>query len=241
MDFAVQIVGYMVGLPLEILVVDAMRRAAAYRLYPFVFLYVIADFITTVMEIQPSLAFMAKKEGSQHPWSTIYWRDQWIMQALVFLLVLSLLYRASAQIGPRRTMLLGLICATLLFAAVSLMLDYTPNTKIGRWMTPWTRDLNFCAAILDLGLWALLISSKEKDYRLLMVSGALGVQFAARAMGEALRGTEMDTVIPFSPALRIAVAGIMIMCANLACTYIWWQAFRPPKKPTNTFPKKQAA
>ena len=41
-------------------------------------------------------------------------------------------------------------------------------------MTPWTRDLNFGAAILDLGLWALLIGSRQKDRKLLLVTGALG-------------------------------------------------------------------
>jgi len=115
---------------------------------------------------------------------------------------------------------------------VSLVVHHQPGVKMGKWMTPWTRDLNFCAAILDLGLWALLIRSREKDYRLLMVSGALGIQFAARAMGEALREIS-GTAVP--------VAGVMIMLANLTCTYIWWQAFRPPKKPKSPYPRNRAA
>jgi hypothetical protein len=103
--------------------------------------------------------------------------------------------------------------------------------RMGQWMTPWTRDLNSCAAILDLGLWAMLIRSREKDYRLLMVSGALGIQFAAGAMGQALR--EMS---------RSTVPGLLIMFANFTCTYIWWQAFRPPKKdPKNVYTKNRAA
>jgi len=51
-----QIGAYIVGLMLEALVVDAMRRGP-YKRYPFVFLYVVVDFITTVLEIEPSLAF----------------------------------------------------------------------------------------------------------------------------------------------------------------------------------------
>jgi len=231
MDLA-QILGYLVGLPLEVLVVDAMRRGEAYRRYPFVFLYVIVDFITTVVEIQPGLEFKTGTAAAIHRYTAIYWTNQWIMQALVFLLVIGLLYRASARIGPRRTILLGLIGATLLFAAISLAACYRPGLSTGRWMTPWTRDLNFCAAILDLVLWAILIHSKEKDYRLLMVSGALGVQFAGRAMGESLREISRATV---------PLTGILILLANLACTYIWWQAFRSPPMPKNIYPKDRTA
>src|SRR2546421_12099027 len=102
MDLA-QIVAYLVGLPLEVLVVDAMRRRGACRRYPFLFLYVIVDFITTVVEIEPSLAASAKVPvpGAMHRYSTIYYFDQWIMHALVFLLVIGLLHQASARIGPR--------------------------------------------------------------------------------------------------------------------------------------------
>ena len=132
-------------------------------------------------------------------------------------------------------MLLGLIGATLLVASVSFASHWSPGLKVGKWMTPLTRDLNFCAAVLDLGLWALLIRSGEKDYRLLMLSGALGIQFAVAAMGQALR-----QISPDSP-LMASATGLMIMIANLTRTYIWWQAFRPPKNPKNVYTKNKAA
>jgi hypothetical protein len=36
------------------------------------------------------------------------------------------------------------------------------------------------------------------------------------------------------------MTGVLIMLANLACTYVWWQAFRPSKKPVNTCSKKSS-
>jgi hypothetical protein len=228
-----QIVAYIIGLMLEALVVDAMRRGP-YKVYPFVFLYSLVDFVTTLLEIEPSLAFNTGSEAAKHRWSWTFWIDEQIIQALLFLVVISLIYRASAQTRQRRTVLTGLIGATLLVAAASFAAHWGPNMKVGKWMTPWTRDLNFCAAVLDLGLWALLIRSGEKDYRLLMLSGALGIQFAAGAMGQALR-----QVSPDSPAMDTAT-GLMIMIANLARTYIWWQAFRPPKNPKNAYKKRAA-
>jgi hypothetical protein len=87
-------------------------------------------------------------------------------------------------------------------------------------MTPWTRDLNFCAAILDLGLWATLIANRERNYRLLMISGALGVQFTGNAIAQAL--------VDLSPFLRDHAAAYLVPLPNLVCLYIWWQAFRHP-------------
>jgi hypothetical protein len=84
-------------------------------------------------------------------------------------------------------------------------------------MTRWTRDLNFCAAILDLGLWALLIGSRQKDYKLLLVTGALGIQFTGGAIGQSLRD--------MAPGI-VAAASDFMMIASLARLYIWWQAFR---------------
>jgi len=171
--------------------------------------------------------------AERHRWVVLYWVDEQIIQALLFLLVISLLYRASSQTRQRRTMLLGVIGATLLIATVSLLVHYQPDVKMGKWMMSWTRDLKAFAAILDLGLWATLIRSEEKDYRLLMVSGALGIQFAAGAMGQALR--EMSRATD-------TASGVMITIANLTCTYIWWQAFRSPKKKLqNTYTRNQAA
>ena len=94
-------------------------------------------------------------------------------------------------------------------------------------MTRLTRDLNFCAAILDLGLWALLIGSRKKDYKLLLVTGALGIQFAGGAIGQSLRDV--------SPAM-VTVASDFTVITGLARVYIWWQAFRRKPQPQSPRP-----
>ena len=94
-------------------------------------------------------------------------------------------------------------------------------------MTPWTRDLNFGAAILDMGLWALLIGSQRKDRKLLLVTGALGIQFTGAAIGQALR--EMS-----SASSVVTIAGDFVVLTNLARLYIWWQAFRDPNKASSS-------
>jgi hypothetical protein len=55
-----------------------------------------------------------------------------------------------------------------------------------------------------------------------MVASGLGIQFTAGAIGQAFRG--------LSPTGADIVADVMFL-TNLMCLYIWWQAFRLPRKP----------
>src|SRR5438445_11818985 len=186
MQLAFQIGAYLVGLSLELAIMVVLLRGQ-WRRYPFVFAYLIGDFLTTVLAIEPSLGYGAGTEAERLSFTKLYWVNERIMHLLVFLLVISLVYRATAHLRPRRTLLLFVVIGTLLFAGVSLLIHFDSALSMGRWMTPWTRDLNFLAAILDLGLWAALIGAHKKDYRLLMISGALGIQFTGVAIGQALR------------------------------------------------------
>ncbi len=222
MSLALQLIGYGAAISLQILILNAMR-GGAWRRYPFVALYVVADLVTNVAEIQPNIAYDSGSALAKKHWAILYWFDERIMQALLFLLVISLIYRASTHLRPRRTLVLTLVCASLLFAGISLFAHFDPNVTTGMWMTRWTRDMNFCAAILDLGLWAMLIRAHEKDYRILMIAGALGMQFTAGAVGQAMRDISHETV---------DITSVIMVGANLTCLYIWWQAFRRPVRST---------
>jgi hypothetical protein len=89
-------------------------------------------------------------------------------------------------------------------------------------MAPWTRDLSFCSAILDLALWALLIVSRGMDHRLLLLSGGLGIQFTGEAIGESIVQLALRTR---SHAMSLTGA-VIILLADLVFLYIWWQALR---------------
>jgi hypothetical protein len=220
MGLALQIFGFVAAISLQLLILNAMRKGP-WRRYPFLFLYVAFDLITNVQDIQPTVTYKALSAAAKKQWIWVYWWDERIIQALSFLLVISLIYRASTPTGPRRTLLLLLIGGSLLVALISFFVYFDPNVTTGKWMTLWTRNMNFCAAILDLALWATLIRTREKDQRTLMIAGALGLQFTAGAIGQALR----DVSHSFVP-----LSSVIIVTANLICLYIWWHAFRTPTR-----------
>jgi hypothetical protein len=223
MDLAIQVGFYVIGIPLELLAISAILRDG-FRRYPLVFAYTIALFLVTLVEMPVNLAFYSG-DRSAATVSAVrgnYWRDEAILQVTIFAVVISLIYSATSRLPSRRIVRLTLVAGALIFVAISLLVHYSPNPKIGIWMTPWTRDLKFCSAILDLALWALLIRAQEKNRTLLAVSGGLGIMFAGGAIGEAIR----NIATPAESHLIATVGAIIIMSADLVLLYILWQVFR---------------
>ncbi len=222
MEFALQVCGWLIGLPLEILIIAALLRGP-YRRFPFVFAYTVVNFLSTVIEIPSSVEYYRTGDYSAaRAMAFYYWIDEGILQLLVLAVVISLIYHATSARQGRRTVRAALIAGAILFAGISFLIHHDSRVPTGVWMTAWTRDLYFISTILDLALWAMLIAARQKDQRLLMLSGALGIQFTGEAIGESLRKLSIG-----SRAHSAVVTGnIVIMLTNLVAMYIWWQTFR---------------
>jgi hypothetical protein len=223
--FVIQVCGWLIGIPLEILVIVALLRGG-YRRYPIVFLYVIVNFVTTLVDIPISTQSLLTHDlAVLRQAARVYWVNEWILQALIFATVLSLIDLAISTSRWRRLMRAGLAAGALLFAGTSFLIHYLPPpVKYGIWMTPWTRDLSVCATILDRALWMILIASRKSDRRILLISGALGMQFTGEAIGEAIVSLSMPHMVE-----ALALTGsVVAVAANLACLYVWWQTFRLP-------------
>ncbi len=227
MLFALQVCGYAVGLPLELLIIAALVRGP-YKRFPILFAYTIANFLTTVAEIPPYIAYYMGDRQPQRTRAAYYWFDEGVLFVLLFLVVVTLIWHATARLRSRKLVRLILIVGPVLFASTSFLIHYNPNAPgPGEWMTPWTRDLNFASAVLDLGLWTLLIASREKERLLLMLSGALGIQFTGEAIGGSIRNLAVAIYGRTQQARPLILTGnVLMMAADLACMYIWWQAFR---------------
>jgi hypothetical protein len=215
MRAVMQYVFWLIGLPLELLIIAALVRGL-YRRFPFVFIYTVALFLATVVEMP---VYTASFSGIRlaHSRAFYYWLDEGILQALIYAVVISLIYGATAEIRSRTVVRASLTAAAAVFASGSFLIHYRPHAVIGTWMTLWSRDLNFTSAVLDLALWAMLLGSRKKETRLLLLSGGLGIQFTGEAIGQSVREWLPWTLSP---------GDVIIAAANLACLWIWWQALR---------------
>src|SRR5450759_5984592 len=138
MHLAFQTAAYATGLLLGLMIMAVMLRGQ-WKQYPFVFAYVLGDFLTTVLEIGPGLQYAGDMAHVKRSYALLYWWNERIMQVLVFLLVISLIYRAAAHLKTRHILLLGVICGILLFAGITLFIYYDPGITTGKWITPWLR------------------------------------------------------------------------------------------------------
>jgi hypothetical protein len=224
-EFAIQVCGWLVGVPLEFLLVAALLRGE-YRRFPFVFAYASANLVTTLVEIPADVDHMLHPQDPEiyKHFAHIYWVNEVILWAFILAVVISLIDQAASRMRSRHLVRAGLVVGALLFAGISFALHYRTSMKFfGYWMTPWTRDLNFGSAILDLGLWTMLIASRRDDSRLLIISGALGMRFAGEAIGYAISKLSIAQKID-----SVNLAGsIITMLADLACLYVWWRTFQP--------------
>jgi hypothetical protein len=221
MRAALQYAGWLIGLPLELLIIAALLRGAFRRL-PFLLLYCVALFLTTVVEISVNQAYYSGIHLSASR-ATYYWIDEAIRQLLIFAVVVSFIYLATARFESRSLLRASLIIAAVAFVGGSFLLHFNSHAQAGeKWtgISLWVRDLDFCAAFLDLALWGLLLASRKRDVRLLMLAGGLGIQFTGEAIGLSLRYLVR---LPLSPG------DVIGLVTNLAGLWIWWQALRSPE------------
>jgi hypothetical protein len=221
MRFAILLCGLVMGLALQLLIIGALLRGG-YRRFPFLFAYVIGDFLTTAVEVPSSMGYHRGTQWAAVAFPAIHWFNDVVTQVLVYAVVMSLIYQATSKLRSRRVVRVSLIAGAMLFVGISFLIHWNPALNTGSFMTPWTRDLNFCSAILDLALWALLIASREKDHRLLLLSGGLGIQFTGEAIGTSIVQLALRTR---SHALSFS-GGVVMVLADLLFLYIWWQALR---------------
>src|ERR1019366_10811312 len=115
MRFAIQVCGLLIGLPLQLLIIGTMLRGG-YRRFPFLFAYMLGDFLTTVVEIPSAMGYQRGMQWAAFAFPVVHWFDVVVMQVLVYAVVMSLIYQATSKLRSRRVVRASLIAGAVLFA-----------------------------------------------------------------------------------------------------------------------------
>jgi hypothetical protein len=223
MGLAFQVCHYLVWFPLAVLVISAILRRGV-RHSPLLFTYMTVTLLIAVAEMPSSLSAHGAhpSEAEEALQQKLYAIAQGLTHLLIFAVVVSFVLRATEGLPIRHLIRTGLAIGGPAFIAISFFTHYNGSVAIGYWMTPWTRDLNFSAVMVDLILWGLLLSARKKDHMLLLLTGGIGVMFA----GEAIRDAIRSIAIHYRSNAIWYGASVFSIFADGASLYVWWQAFR---------------
>jgi hypothetical protein len=223
MGLALQVCRYLVWFPLAILVITAILRCGVRR-HVFLFAYMTVTLLFAVAEMPSSLsvhsAHYSQAQMALH--NKLYAIAQGVTHLLIFAVVVSFVLRATQESNIRHVIRTALAVGAPTFIATSFFIHYDGAVAIAYWLTPLARDLSFCAVIVDMILWGLLLSSRKKDQTLLLLTGGMGILFAGDAIRDAIRSIAIhyhSTPIWYS-------ASLISIFADGASLYVWWQAFR---------------
>ncbi len=199
-----------------VLIVFLLR--GSFRRYPLLLVYCVLQLAATISE-----EYVFRVHGQTNFFRRLYWTDEITLDLLLFLMVITLIYRAVEGSPVRIAMgrLLGAVVAIVLVVPFVLFSARRFSTA---WFDGTSQMLNFGAAIMNLGLWTALIGTKKRDPLLLTVSAGLGVAVTGAAIAYGLRRFTPPTSTPQQ------LANLFKTLTYLASVAIWCWAFRPAAK-----------
>ena len=190
-----------------------------FKRYPLLLVYCVSQLAATVTE-----EYVYRVFGDANSlFRTLYWTDEVTLDLLLFLLVITLTYRALEG-NPMRTGMGRLLGAVLLIVLVVPFVLFGARRFSRAWFDSTSQLLNFGGALLNLGLWTALNGTRKRDPLLLQVSAGLGIAVTGAAIAFGLR-----RYTPPRGTLQ-QLANLLKTLTYLASVAIWCWAFRPAAK-----------
>lgn len=185
-----------------------------FREYLILGIYCVVQLLITTVE-----EFVFHYAGAKsHVYSHLYWADEVIIDALLFLMVIVLTERAlkgKASL-PRASQLLRIVAAAAMI--LPFVVFYQRDLFGPFWFNGTSQLLSFGAAIMNLFLWTALAGNRKRDPRLLTVSAGLGLAVTAAALYYGIRVFTRGTPEQLLNGFK---AGAHALSVLLWCTAFW--------------------
>jgi hypothetical protein len=190
-----------------------MQRRSYFAIYPVLFLYVVSFLLASVAEWAIVLKVYSM---SADAYIAYYWTNEFALQTLLFLVMLSFIYRAWEGV-PRRLETCAGVAILVVLGTVGSVLGSAADAPMKVWLTQLSRNLSFASALLNFLLWAALIKNRSRDSQLLLLSAGLGVVTTGKAVGHSLRALSRETQ---------TLGNTTIVLTQLLCLAVWWWSLR---------------
>lgn len=166
---------------LQVFALQAALQRGGKR-YRLLVLYLVSLLLGTVVNL-------SLLQLSQGRWSIAsrqyFWAMEFVQHLLVFSAIIGFTYQRMIESARARRLARWLILGAIGGVFLSLWIHY--DARLNLWMTSVNRNLSFVAMLLNFVLWTTLLKDPDRNSRMLMISGGLGVQLAGEALGHGLR------------------------------------------------------
>jgi hypothetical protein len=216
MSFAADALRY-VGLFLQVILV-VLLLLGPFRRYPVLFIYTGAQLVSSAV-----LQWMLLKSDPRFRFT--YWLSEVLIDLLLFLVVITQIYKVLGK-SPHRAKI-GKMLAVVVVAEMVLpfLIYYQRQVFSTAWFNGTSQLLNFGVAVMTLVLWAVLIGSRDRDFRILAVSAGLGLAVTGSAVSFGLRQFTIDN------ALGREAANLIGQITYVLAVAVWCRAFWPKAQP----------
>ncbi len=188
-----------------------------WRRHPVLFLYIC---LTFALSAPMSIAFLVSGATWTGVSRSAYWVLSLSMQLCGVSLVLALLRRVGElrQGASRMVGWLSFGFLAVLAGSAAWHYEVFAAGRPNRWMTFVSRDVALVSTGLNLLLWSVLLSNRNRDQTLLLVSAGMGLQCTIDAIGHALR---------FFPNELKDLGNLVISGGSILTSFIWFRIFQP--------------
>jgi hypothetical protein len=204
-----------VQIALELVLLAFLFLYGSFRKYPLLSVYCCVLLLTSAVE----LSVYQTKGYTSVEYRYVFWTDEVVTDALLFLIVIALIYRATEGTNFRRPaerLLSGVVILALLLPFVVFPRPYYSS----HWFNGASQFLNFAAAVMNLLLWTALLATPKRDLQLMTVSTGLGISVTGAAISYGL----LSAI--HKPELREFLR-LCYVLFHMLCLPVWCWAFRP--------------
>ena len=198
---------------LYVAILSTMLKGSFSR-YPFIFSYVIVNFLSTVVQGSFKRSFGA----TSREYAMAYWTSDFVGTFLILMIIIHLIRRAMDGHKYRNSVYLGLLLGVAATGAISVLLmqHHSWALFLRKSMTEVGRDYYFSAVMLNAILWLTLVRNNHPDKQLYLLTSGLGLQLSGAAIAHALRMTQH----------MLFLANCFLITTYLLNLYVWYIALK---------------
>ncbi|MEO7141988.1 MAG: hypothetical protein ABI165_00630 [Bryobacteraceae bacterium] len=213
------------GTALQIVLLSVLVRDRYWRSLPFVFVYSVALLVTNGVDWYFRITLpKVSGAGAGGLSNEYFWLNDCLRQFCLFLVVMSLLYRAVGHSNKGKQLRHAITIAFALVAVVSAFVVHDSHTS--QWPTLVIRNVSFTVVFVNLIVWSALIRTGDPERLPLMLTAGVGLQMTGEAIGQALRSSPMRHGHYFV----VVIGNVILVLAHILCLVTWLYALKADQR-----------